>query len=275
MKQLGGELRDNDDGPAQDDPDNYVQSTMYSPDTAIVAPVNISTDLAEDSLRTTAALRMADHHLNTASGFIPAKNVDLFVVSQACLTFPVTNLREQLKMGSFVASKMWVEDLGRTSITFGHAITFHGKFLALITRIYVRKNVKTGNLLEISMEERYSLFLATPRKGVDLPQVCKLDVPSKHDMRELFTVRIGPQHCNNAHVDHAALADLVLQGMYIQGYEAHKLSLRYLAPSELNQTLSCCVHKDHPLVALYKDGARSSPLVIGQVDSSRTPLSRL
>lgn len=248
---------------------------MDSPETAIVAPVNISTDLAEDSLRTTAALRIADHHLNTASGFIPAKHVELFVVSQACVTFPVTDFREQLKKGSVVASEMWVKDLGRTSITFGHAITFHGKHLALMTRIYVRKNVKTGNLLEISTKERYNLFPAAPRKDVDLPQVCKLDIPSERDMRELFTVRIGPQHCNNAHVDHAALADLVLQGMYIQGYEAQKLSLRYLAPPELNQTLSCCVHKDRPLVALYNDGSPSSPLVIGQINSSRTPLSRL
>ena len=249
---------------------------MYSRDKAILAPVNISTDLAGDCLCTTAALRIADHHLNTASGFIPAENVELFVVSQACVTFPLMNLRERLKEGSIVTSEMWVEDLGRTSIKFGHAITvLHGEQLALITRIYVRKNVKIGNLLEISREERYRIFPATPRKDVDLPQVCKLDIPLEHDMRELFTVRIGPQHCNNAHVDHAALADLVLQGMYIQGYEAQKLSLRYLAPSELNQTLSCRVHKDRPLVALYKDGTPSSPLVIGQVDSSRTPLSRL
>lgn len=270
------EQREGDHGPAYDDLDDYeyVQTTMCSPGAAIVAPVNISTDLAEDSLRRTAALRIADHHLNISFGFLLATNVELFVVSQACVTFPVTNLREQLKKGSVVASEMWVKDLGRTSITFGHAISFHGRHLALITRIYVRKNVKTGNVLEISTEERHNLFPVTPRKDVDLPQVCKLDVPAEHDMRELFTVRIGPQHCNNAHVDHAALADLVLQGMHIQGYEAQKLSLRYLAPPELNQTLSCCVHKDRPLVALYKDSS-SSPLVIGQVDSSRSPLSRL
>lgn len=246
---------------------------------SLVAPVNISTDLVDSvALRTTAALRYADHHLNAASSsvFLPEQggNVELFCVSQSCITFPIENLKERLQNTRIhserlipVDSEMWVENLGKTSITFGHVITFEGNILASMTRIYVRKNVKTGMLLEVSEKERSDLFPATARQDLLLPFVDRLEVPVKSEMKHIFNVRIGPQHCNNDHVDHAALADLLLQGLFIKGYscEMNKLSIRYLAPSELNQTLSVYVDKDRPLAALYIEEPMS-PLVIGEVE---------
>lgn len=244
---------------------------------SLVAPVNLSTDLGREShLRTTSCLRIADHSLNAidATTFLPTnnQNVDLFCVSQACITYPVVNLKERLqKKRTFsgtvipVESEMWIESLGNTSLTFGHLIRFEDEILALMTRIYVRTNVTTGELIKVSDTERIT-HPATPR-NVTLPQVTKLEAPSESDMQPLFEVLIGPQHCNNNHVDHAALADLLLQGMHVQGHshENQKLSVRYLAPAELNQTLSVCIHKEKPLAALYKDGL-STPLAIAQVE---------
>jgi len=246
---------------------------------SLVAPINLSTDLVDSvALRKTAALRYADHHLNAraSSVLLPkeCKNVQLFCVSQACMTYPILNLKERLQEARTcsetvipVESEMWVESLGRTSITFGHVITFEGEILAAITRINVRKNVGTNILVEISEKERLELCLARPQRDVVMPTVTKLEVPSEPDMKALFDVRIGPQHCNNDHVDHAALADLMLQGLYVQGYpyETQKLSIRYLEPGELDQTLSVCVHKDRPLAALYKDGS-DIPLVICEIE---------
>lgn len=164
-------------------------------------------------------------------------------------------------------SEMWVESLKRTSITFGHVLTFEGEILASMTCIYVRKNIKTGELLEVSERERTEVFPARPRPDVELPAVAKLEVPSENDMQPLFDVRIGPQHCNNDHVDHAALVDLLLQGMYIQGCpsEMQKMTVQYMAPADLDQSLVVSVHKDQLLVALYRHGS-PTPLVVGQVD---------
>ena len=253
---------------------------------SLVTPVNLSTDLVDSvALRMSAALRIADHHLNAAASsvFLPGecKDIELFCVSQACIVYSMKHLKERLQNARFhsivgavipVVSDMWVQSLGRASITFGHVITFEGEMLATMTRIYVRKNVKTGVLLEVTETERTELFPARPTGDFELPVVTKLEVPSENDMTPLFTVRIGPQHCNNDHVDHAALADLILQGMYIRGfsysYEMPKLSLQYVAPAELNEELSVCVHKERPLVALYKQGS-GLPLVVGQVESPR------
>lgn len=244
--------------------------------------MNLSTDLVNDAaLRTTAALRYADHHLNAmdASVFLPkdsSSHVDFFCVSQACITYSADNLKEHLQNARIhsgtvipVESEMWTEALGTTSITFGHAISFDSELLATMTRIYARINTQTGALLKVSDKERTDLFPArTPRRDVVLPTVTKLAIPPENGMMQpLFDVRIGPQHCNNNHVDHAALADLLLQGMYIQGSpcEKGKLVVRYLAPAELDRTLSVCVHRSQPLAALYKKGV-DTPLVIGQVE---------
>jgi acyl-CoA thioesterase FadM len=164
---------------------------------------------------------------------------------------------------------MWVETLGTTSISFGHAITFQSELLATMTRVYARINTQTGALLKVSDKERTEMFPATPRRDVLLPTVTKLAIPSENDMKQLFHVRIGPQHCNNNHVDHAALADLLLQGMYIQGYpfEKQKLVVRYLAPAALDQTLSVCLHRSQPIAALYEEGV-DTPLVIGQIETT-------
>lgn len=243
----------------------------------VIAPVNLSIDLANSvAVKTTAALRYADHHLN-ASSFLTQddKNVELYCVAQACITFPIANLKERLQQTTRtssseipVASEMWVKGSGRTAISFGHVIIFEGEMLAAMTRVFVRKNVKTGVLVQVSERERSELFPSLPRRHVELPEVTQLHVPSETNMQPLFGIRIGPQHCNNDHVDHAALADLLLQGLFIRGYfyESKKLYVRYLAPVELDQTLTVCVHKDRPLAALYRHG---SPLVLGEVEVAR------
>ena len=255
----------------------------------LVAPVNLSTDLLEaKSLRTTACLRYADHHLNAldAATFLPTdnRNVDLFCVSQACSTYSVADLKKRLQQTRTddavipVVSEMWIESLGNTSMTFGHVIRFEDNLLAAMTRIYVRTNTKTGKMLNVLEKEREDLFPATPsrRDKVKLPVVTKLEAPSESDtMEPLFEVLIGPQHCNNDHVDHAALADFILQGMSLRGMRCtQKLSLRYLSPAKLNQTLKVCVHKVKPLAALYKCGS-PDPLVIGQLETPESNESNL
>ena len=254
----------------------------------LVAPVNLSTDLLEARrLRTTACLRYADHHLNAldAATFLPTdeRNVDLFCVSQACSTFSVAKLKKRLERARTgavipVMMEMWIESLGDTSLTFGHVIRFEDDILASMTRIYVRTDTKTGQVLKVSKKEREDLFPATPSittNKVKLPVVTRLEAPLESDMESLFEVLIGPQHCNNNHVDHAALADLLLQGMSLRGMRCtEKLSVRYLSPAKLNQTLTVCVHKVEPFAALYKCGS-PDPLVIGQLETPENIKSNL
>ena len=259
-----------------DDPSIDATGSNTFGSSVIVAPVNLYTDLAHSiALRTTAALRIADHHVSTRANIFLGSDMELFCVSQVCITYPVSDLKEQLKYFVHkdglipILSEMWVQGLGRTSITFGHKITFRGKPLAAITRVNVRQNSKTGDLVEVSEEERASGFPASPRR-VGIPEVPRLDVPSKHDMELAFTVCIGPHHCNNQHVDHAALADLILQGIAIRGdpFEMQRLSIRYLSPVKLNQTLSCFVHKKRALAALYGQSFDTTPLVVGEILSN-------
>lgn len=259
---------------------------------SLIAPVNLSTDLVmKVALRTTAALRYADHHLNAVdpSFLVPppesGNTVEVFCVSQACITSPMEDLKRRLQSSRIhdrtvipVESKMWVEALGKTSITFGHFISFEGNILARMTRIYVRKNMETGRLVEVTEKERSKVFPATPTTECELPSVTKYD-PSiflDDQMEPIFTVRIGPQHCNNDHVDHAALADLLLQGLASRGYlcEMQTVSVTYLLPASLNETLRVSVHKDKPVAVLYKEGS-STPMVVGGLESPFEARNRL
>lgn len=261
----------------------------------ILAPINLATDLVENrTIRLGAVLRMADHHLNLRSqGLIPYAGVEPFCVSQACRNFGLDEFKQQLEqqvsqcqvqhgesssIASFVplVSEIWVQALGTSSISFGHAVSFRDHIVGLATRVFVRLDTSTGKLLKVSQEERTGVLEAMPHLHLTLPEVEKLDITtgSEQDrMQEVFQVKIGPQHCNNIHVDHAALADLVLQGLSIRKYSLteQQLSMQYVNPGTIGKTVSCKVHSDKPLAAIYQqddtDKSKQNLLALGQLSN--------
>ena len=249
----------------------------------MLAPLSVASDVANNStLRTTSAMKLATHHLFTNKKLFSRANksrVNLFCVSQACVTFPVRELHEKLEQAREtiqttttssslsivpVVSEMWIQSLGTTSITFGHSLSLHDQMLAKITRIFVRQNVNTGKLLTVSDQERSGLFppLLEPNNNNGLPVVLRPNEPPLFEhMEHVFEARVGPQHVNEHRlVDPSALADIALQGLALRGYqhETHNVSCHYLVPAQLNQTLSVRIHSHLPLVGLYNHQERPS-----------------
>lgn len=216
---------------------------------------------------------MATHHLFANHRLFSGSSGDhgpanLFCVSQACVTFPVWRLSDKVERSQEqivtqtglplhivpMVSDMWVQRLGEASITFGHSLSLNGKQLAKVTRVFVRTDARSGSLLLVSDEERTELFPAQPDDRSALPVVVRPQAPKLSDMEEVFSVRMGPQHLNGFRfVDPSVLAELSLQGLSSRGYayETHNVSCQYLVPARVNQTLSCRIHNDLPLVGLY------------------------
>lgn len=252
----------------------------------VLAPVSLATDINGNALKATAALRIGMHHLHGhAERFAPANNGNYYMhcVSQACQTFPVHDLtskllhtKESVMLGDLeievtpLISESWVQSLGRTSITFGHAVCLDNDLLALATKVMVRQG-NDGKLIHISDDERNDQFPASYEE-LELPSADKPVTPNLQDMEEIFNVRIGPQHCNDRYCDPASLADMALQGMCVKGIKqfCQKVSFQHFKPAQMHETLSCRISKDHSLVGLYRECHAGEPdlLVLAKMEAN-------
>lgn len=237
----------------------------------ILAPVSSVTDIHGNTLKATAALRIGMHHLHGhADRFVPLENhsgLNIHCVSQACVTHPVDDLKGKLNrcddhvtIGDFkvgvtpLISDMWVQSLGRTSITFGHVVSLRDELIALGTYVFVRQDKATGALIHITDDERTEQFPAIYEE-VGLPPVEKFPAPNVAEMEELFQVQLGPQHCTELFADPAALAEIALQGLALRGFKQYshqQVSFQHLQPAQMHQTISCRIHDRLPLIGLYR-----------------------
>ena len=261
--------------------EDYYNNAKIDP---IIAPVSTVTDIHGDELKATAVLRIGYHHLHChRNRFLPRGNRSgmLFhCVSQTCVTYPVENLRDKLSksdeyinVGDFTVgvtpliSDIWIQCLGRTSITFGHVVLLRDDLLALASKVFVRQDKGTGDLIPISDDERTEQFPAS-FEDIDLPAVSKITEPNPNEMEEVFQFRLGPQHCIHQYADPSALAEFALQGLSLKGHfqcSGQNSSFQHLQPANLDETISCRVHKVLPIIGLYRGDADCRLLMLAEL----------
>ena len=196
-------------------------------------------------------------------------------------------------------SDMWVARVGRTSITYGHRLVAPtpdggAAVAARARRTYVRVADADGRPVPFDGAERAAATLAAEEGGGLLPEAEA--APSPDDLaalrarsREKFRTLVGTHHCNHrglkkAHVDHAALADMALQGFALCDvpHEGRKCSFHYRAPAREGTFVSCHVVERLGLSLLYEHGdqggAGNKPdtlLMIAILGGSSLPKSSL
>lgn len=260
----------------------------------IVAPFRPVTDVYNGNVLTiAAALKMADSHFEQAILWKPGSRTTLICVAQAVKTYPgadgLQNLahtnvmfpRGVIKGEDLVGitkpilSDIWVARMGRTSVTSGYSFTTpEGKCIASVKRVHVQ--VRDGKPVPWTNADREMATMDNPGE-YSLPVI--EEIPSGIDLAafdtgclEKSTTIIGPHHCNHTHVDHAALAELTLQGFFISGvsYEGRKCSFHYRYPAQKGQVVSCWVHKNLKISLLYgkmKEDKNYNLLLVALLDT--------
>lgn len=261
----------------------------------ILIPVHV---LDRNHLSHTAALRVADHHLGFAMDdlFDPStsKNEEMFCVSQSS-TVSATDFDLSLALLKRQAlDYMWVQEVGSKSLTFGHAIVLppessssttaertNSICLALASRVYVRLDRSTQSLISYTEEDREKF--AMPREDWSwaqqqfspllppLPNRTPWDKSIVLGDSDPFSVEIGPHHANENHVDHAALADIVVHAALRREPRRRQdemvLSVQYVSPPSLWQTLTAYSiqnERDRSTIFLTKQGPKNTPELVVQ-----------
>ena len=202
-----------------------------------------------------AALVLADEQLKDITDDLIGKDKEIFCAAQSCRTFATHFDLSRAVQKDPALSYMWVHSMGKSSIVFHHAIILpRTQFcLGLVTRVMVRRSLVTGQTVDCTARERerfilrertHSLFTWIPdhKLMVPIPERVPMETALQLPQQEqaLLQVVVGPQHANENHVDHAALADMALQGIYLKGWRRHdefRLTIQYLKPASINQTV--------------------------------------